>query len=1323
MIRPMTYKVLAASLVAVSTLLASAVQLFAIAADAGHRPFNADVPFGDVNGGQSATPRRQFREPYVEISNDPANPSIITVYSVIKRLNNSYGVANQTGGTLYVKGASQNSWTQVGLTFHSNEGDYQYWKASFTTRATALNNGTTAINIGPNEVIQYYFYLTFNAGAENTFIYAGPGYGDLASRTAAGGTNDPAAATAAANPFTVRNRPAWIFHANNRVVSGNDVQFWAKVGYIGDPADLSTRWATNGAVYYTVDGTEPAGSLGQAGNASTHVAQFNYDHPDNSNTQNSGTGSVAGTPMWWSASVPNLLNLPLGATIKYKIGFWNAPEEKFAEHNAGVNNTTFAFTNGTVGDPVLTVNGVNANYTTSHFFIDETKGDSVPVTISFQPGQDAIAAEVYTNLSRRDKVSTPYTDAAGIATEEGIEPIDGDTVAAGDDSHYYKAYTMTRLSAGNYSLTLPANKTGAYRLTARWKVQGDTKWRYYTNIGAGRRDHALVVSPITARKINLYEMNVFNVESSDNDLTTSNNFANRGTFEDLYDAPNAPHNYDRNNPGAGSRWNLGYLKNLGCNWLWFQPIHPITLEAQQGHDPGSPYSVRNFFEINPLMSANYDAAAGPKAQANRDAARQAFSGFVSAANNEGVGVMLDAPFNHAAPDIEVSSQGTSLFGNNPAPSALFRDTEARFFSRAGNYAMRAYDANSIAIAPDRGDFGKWGDVRDIYFGRYAALVDTNGDNGSPNDNGNYLNEQDWFDYSIGNEGSYGSGNGHFDAVTQHVWKYFAQYTLYWLDQTGVPAGSDMATQTARGIGGLRADFGQGLPPQVWEYIINKTRARKWNFVFMAESLDGGAVTYRSNRHFDVLNENIVFPLKSASNASDYRSIFEARRSAYGQGLVLLNDTSHDEENYDDPWQAVVRYAVVSTVDGVPLIFPGQELGISRTFGYQLYETNFGKQIVDFKDFNSMMPAWNDTNYGNDQLYPVYAGIGQARLFSPALRSSGRYFLNEDGGGNVNVIFAVAKYEALNNSPATSDVVFAFANTDRSASPSGNYHVNQDVDNNGVNDYGIKRSRTYNVRNIAAYTARDSSRRDTWLWGSGRTGADVLDGGIFVGMNKVPTTDAAWATAPFEAQYLKLYDVTAPSFAPGAAATANAYSYVLGTSGTVSWNAASADGEGVAPMYKVSVTINGSTSVSYTSNTSFVINASAGQTVQVTVRAVNPNDTRVEGPVSSTSTLKFIDPAGDDDGDGLNNAGEDLAGTNPFDANSLFRVTAVARGQGGTTVTWSSVAGRRYQLESASSPTGTYSAVGTVQTASGSVTSVVDTNATGPAIFYRVRIVP
>ncbi len=82
---------------------------------------------------------------------------------------------------------------------------------------------------------------------------------------------------------------------------------------------------------------------------------------------------------------------------------------------------------------------------------------------------------------------------------------------------------------------------------------------------------------------------------------------------------------------------------------------------------------------------------------------------------------------------------------------------------------------------------------------------------------------------------------------------------FWLTQKGYtrqPA--TRGTRCQRRDWGLRADFAQGLPPQAWEYIINRTRSRKWDFVFMAESLDGGAVTYRSNRHFDVLNENLIY---------------------------------------------------------------------------------------------------------------------------------------------------------------------------------------------------------------------------------------------------------------------------------------------------------------------------------------------------------------------------------------------------------------------------------------------------------------------------------
>lgn len=1234
--------------------------------NAWHIPDNS---IASGNGGTTPT----MRSPRVEFGNS----GTVRIFSGLQKYANAFGTADQNGGTVFYKSEDQGAWNSVPLSFHANVGNDQYWYADINLA-----------NVTANKVIQYYIGITFNPGtAENAFIYGG---GDLGGSLVT--TNN---GSAAASPFTVRNRPAWVFHSNNRVINGNSVQFWSKVGYIGDPNDPSTKWADSGAVYYTTDGSTPAGSLG-TGAGTTQVALCSFSHPE---SNNQGNQSVAGTPMWWVATVPSLLqSVPLGGTVKYKIGFWNTAnnEEKFADYQTATANQVFSFTNGTLGEPVLTVNGLNGNYTTTHLFVDETAADSKPLSITFAPGQaNVTAVEVFTNLNRRDRAQL---DANGDGIEDGIKPPDGNNVVAGDNN-YFTAHTMADAGGGNYTLTLNAQKTGAYRLTARWKVQGDPAWRWYSN--AGRRDHAVVVSPVDSRNISLYEINVLNIESSDNTPADSNDdFANRSTFEDLFNAPNAPHN-------ANSRWDLDYLKNLGCNWLWFQPIHPIGVEGQSYY-PGSPYAVKNFFEINPLMSVGN----------TRGSAMLAFQAFVSAADNKGVGVMLDAPFNHTAPDVEVSSVGTPLFGGTATTE--IRNIEARFFSQSGNYGARASGAGNIAIAPDRGDFGKWNDVRDVFFGNYSALVSLN-----PQDNGNYTNEGDFFDYNGPN----------FDSITRNVWKYFAEYPLYWLEKTGVPAGSDLTTQTANGIDGLRADFGQGLPPQLWEYIINKTRARKWNFVFMSESLDGGAVTYRSNRHFDILNENIVFPLAAASSPSDYRNIFEARRNAYGQGLVLLNNTSHDEENYTDPFQALVRYAVVNTVDGAPLVFPGQELGISRTFGYQSYETNFGKQIAHFKKFNSMMPAWNDANYGNDQLYPVYAGIGQARIFSRALRSSNRYYLDQTGGaGTHGKIFSVAKYENKNASPAVSDVVFAFANSDRDYSGFGNFDVNQDTDNNGVNDYGIKPGRLYNTKNIAAYTAIRSNRRDIWQWRAApyaetdppapRTGSDILTNGIYVYMNRVPTSDPAWSSAPYEAQYLKLYDVTPPP-APAAPAGPNVYAFVVGNSATFTWTPA-ADPEGGISGYHLQVGTSPGGSNLFNANTTSTSQSVGGLAYGSVIYALVSqfNNAGIEGPFGSTSAaMEVLDPAADRDGDGQSNAAEQSAGTNPLDAASTLRATAIARGGNDVLVTVATVPGKTYQLETSTTldPL-SWTAVGASITAGGTSTVFTHPNGAGNTRrFYRARV--
>src|ERR1019366_9230805 len=305
-------------------------------------------------------------------------------------------------------------------------------------------------------------------------------------------------------------------------------------------------------------------------------------------------------------------------------------------------------------------------------------------TVLFSPNaSNVVEADVFSNLNRRNRATM---DANGDGIEDGIVPPDGNTITTGDDNNYYKAYAMSPSGQpGQYALTLYATNTGAYRLTARCQVSGNTNWFWYST--NGRRDHCIVVSPTKARNLTMYELNAMNIDSQGTQPDQ------RSTFTDLYNGPGS-RPYDP----VTNRFNLAYAQSLGINWLWFQPIHPIGIDGRQT-DPsmgqpyavGSPYSVKNFFQVNPLLS-----------KANtRAAAMIEFTNFVAAADSAGVNVMLDAAFNHIAFDGELDASGVYYFASNAVPTNEIRNWEARFYSRTDAYDMRASSAANIAVAPDR----------------------------------------------------------------------------------------------------------------------------------------------------------------------------------------------------------------------------------------------------------------------------------------------------------------------------------------------------------------------------------------------------------------------------------------------------------------------------------------------------------------------------------------------------------------------------------------------------------------------------------------------
>jgi hypothetical protein len=122
---------------------------------------------------------------------------------------------------------------------------------------------------------------------------------------------------------------------------------------------------------------------------------------------------------------------------------------------------------------------IEADYTTTHLSLNELANEEVTINFAFDPGvTDVESAEIFTNLNRRAFA----THAGPDGVEEGIKPPPGNSIKAGDDGHYYRAYPMEP-SGGAFKFALKASICGAYRVTARYRKKGDAAgtYRWYSD--------------------------------------------------------------------------------------------------------------------------------------------------------------------------------------------------------------------------------------------------------------------------------------------------------------------------------------------------------------------------------------------------------------------------------------------------------------------------------------------------------------------------------------------------------------------------------------------------------------------------------------------------------------------------------------------------------------------------------------------------------------------------------------------------------------------------------------------------------------------------
>jgi hypothetical protein len=107
-------------------------------------------------------------------------------------------------------------------------------------------------------------------------------------------------------------------------------------------------------------------------------------------------------------------------------------------------------------------------------------------------------------------------------------------------------------------------------------------------------------------------------------------------------------------------------------------------------------------------------------------------------------------------------------------------------------------------------------------------------------------------------------------------------------------------------------------------------------------------------------------------------------------------------------------------------------------------------------------------------------------------------------------------------------------------------------------------------------------------------------------------------------------------------------------------------------------------------------------------------------LSDTRTVAVVRP-GDSDGDGMSDYAELIAGTNPFDSNSVLRITGLASGN--QLVVWESVSNRNYRILATTNLSYPMIPISPIIPGGGPSTFFFDGAPDATNKFYRVQVVP
>ena len=270
---------------------------------------------------------------------------------------------------------------------------------------------------------------------------------------------------------------------------------------------------------------------------------------------------------------------------------------------------------------------------------------------------------------------------------------------------------------------------------------------------------------------------------------------------------------------------LDELKDLGVTILWLMPVHPIGQKNKKG-TIGSPYAVRDYYEVNPDYGSGDD-----------------LHRLINEAHARGLKVIIDIVANHTSWD------------------SLLMKQHPEFYKR---------DAQ-----------------------------------------GNIMSPHDWYDVAALDYGNPG------------LRRYMTNVMRYWLRDFGVD--------------GFRCDVAGEVPTDFWENARVALEKEKSDIVMLAEA-------HKPELQVKAFDLDYSWPLHSAltnvlqgrAPASELRKEWEQEVREWPKGALHMRfSDNHDERRaiarFGEP-AALAASAFVFTLDGVPMIYNGMEVGDTTESG-------------------------------------------------------------------------------------------------------------------------------------------------------------------------------------------------------------------------------------------------------------------------------------------------------------------------------------------------------------------------------------------------------